>query len=66
MNGHTYVRLAFDAESNTMTHGELSDSTSFSVKLHAGDEVWAESPESALNLWGIYHTFLSGALLYAN
>lgn len=66
INGNTYVRIGFDADSHTST-GEDSDSTSFTLKLHAGDRVWATSAMdgATYTLYGSYHTFFSGALLYS-
>ena len=66
VNGDTRVRLAFDAAPEEMAHGEDSGSTSFSIKLQAGDRVWVESfTDTTNNLWGNFHTFFSGALLYS-
>ena len=66
LNGNTYTRLGFHEESNNMSSGEDSDSTAFSIKLQAGDRVWAQSAENKIfYLWGIHHTFFSGALLYS-
>lgn len=66
VNGVTRVRFAFEAEHNVLARGEDSDSTGFTTRLQAGDQVWVW-PSAPYNntWWGTYHTFFSGALLYA-
>ena len=66
LNGDILVRLAFDTSSSVRETGEDSDFTTVSVKLQAGDKVWVESAGNhSHNMWGMYHTFFAGALLYS-
>jgi len=63
LNGDTLARLAFE-ENNGQ---EDSDSTTVTVQLQAGDEVWIQSEEGqAYHYWGGFHTFFTGTLVAAN
>jgi hypothetical protein len=65
VNGNTQARVGFDADAASNS-GEDSDSTSFVVRLNVGDRVWVSSAgNDVYTLWGLMHTFFSGALLYS-
>nr|KAG5691130.1 hypothetical protein BaRGS_030938 [Batillaria attramentaria] len=63
VNGHIISRMSLDTITNS--NGDDSDSTSVTVKVNAGDEVWVESGNGAHTYVSDVHTYFTGHLLYA-
>ena len=66
LNGNILDRMGFDITAGTSGHEDSSRSSTFAVRLQAGDKVWLESIGGrAFNLFGRYHSYFSGALISA-
>ena len=66
LNGNTQDRMSFGEPGLEGGVQQSSHSTSMTLRLRAGDRVWVESYNSRVyKLYGIFHTFFSGALLYS-
>ena len=66
VNGNTQDRMSFGEPGLEGGVQQSSHSTSMTLRLRAGDRVWVESYKSRVyKLYGIFHTFFSGALLYS-
>ena len=66
LNRNLLDRMGFDITAGTSGHEDSSHSSTFTIKLQAGDKVWLESIVGrAYNLYGGYHSYFSGVLISA-
>ena len=67
VNGNTQDRMSFGKPSLEIGREQSSHTTSVTLRLQAGDRVWVETYQNRVyKVYGLFHTFFSGALLYSD